>query len=85
MSGSHDKGYSWFRITGMPKQKGHRASWILHYGEVPDDFHVLHKCDVRNCVNPDHLFLGTNQDNIEDKVRKGRQGRRGPVKKFFCP
>ena len=58
----------------------HRLSWILHNGKIPkgSGYHgtcVLHKCDVRNCVNPRHLFLGTNVDNINDKVKKNRHAK----------
>lgn len=49
-----------------------RAVWEMLYGQIEDGDCVLHKCDNPNCVNPDHLFLGTQVDNIEDMVAKGR-------------
>lgn len=61
----------------------HRYSYWLHKGEIGSLF-VLHKCDNRVCVNPDHLFLGTQKDNQEDMKRKGRHvhGERSPHAKL---
>ncbi|MDH4038938.1 MAG: HNH endonuclease [Candidatus Krumholzibacteria bacterium] len=58
-------------------------SWRIHYGEIPAGLCVLHRCDVRHCVRPDHLFLGTRTDNMRDKVEKGRQT--GPARRTHCP
>lgn len=52
--------------------RANRIAWTLYNGEIPIGFSVLHRCDVRCCVNPNHLFLGTQLDNIKDRVRKGR-------------
>ena len=51
----------------------HRAMWEYANGPIPDGLCVLHRCDVPNCVRPDHLFIGTKSDNSADMVSKGRQ------------
>ena len=51
----------------------HRAAYECFVGPIPDGIHVCHRCDVRYCVNPAHLFLGTNLDNIHDSMKKGRR------------
>jgi len=68
------KGYGFFRYSHAEKERlAHRFAWRFAHGNVPEGMHVLHKCDTPACVNPDHLFLGTNDDNCRDKVSKKRQ------------
>jgi hypothetical protein len=50
----------------------HRASYIAYNGDIPNGLWVLHQCDIPCCVNPDHLSLGTRQDNVDDREAKGR-------------
>jgi len=64
--------YGVTRLNGIPIA-AHRASWIIHRGKIPSGKFILHRCDVRRCVNPDHLFLGTAKDNADDMIKKGRQ------------
>ncbi len=66
-----DTGYGRIYSNGK-EESAHRVSWMLFYGEIPPGLLVLHSCDNRPCVRPDHLFLGTHEDNTQDMLRKGR-------------
>ena len=67
-------GYGAFRpgIRPRPQEGAHRLAWQLWRETDIANMQVLHRCDVPLCVNPDHLFLGTHQDNVNDKCKKGR-------------
>lgn len=64
------QGYGRISINNVNKL-AHRAAYEFMVGPI-GDLHVLHRCDNPSCVNPDHLWLGTNLDNVADKVAKGR-------------
>ena len=66
-------GYGSFRCGFFPGEtRAHRISWILANGPIPKKMHILHRCDNPECVRPDHLFIGTNYDNIVDRMKKDR-------------
>jgi hypothetical protein len=65
-------GYGRLNVAGV-NRVAHRLSWELHRGSILSGLQVLHHCDVRMCVNPEHLFLGTQPDNVRDMIAKGRQ------------
>lgn len=72
--GSYRGEYGRLKIDGET-HAAHRLSFRLFNGAIPCGMHVLHLCDVTICVNPDHLFLGTEADNHADKAAKGRSAR----------
>lgn len=67
--GSHGYGQMTFMLKGMVT---HRASYEVFCGPIPKGKMILHKCDYRRCINPEHLFIGTAQDNTNDMIAKGR-------------
>lgn len=71
----NDRGYGQFKVLpgqGHAPMKAHRFSWELHFGPIPAGLVVCHRCDVPSCVNPAHLFIGTQGDNLRDMSAKGR-------------
>lgn len=61
-------------------KSGNRASWLVYCGEIPFGALVCHKCDVKGCVNPGHLYLGTASDNVQDSWDRARSDRRERMK-----
>ena len=73
-AGKDKDGYGQF-YDGNKNYRAHRYSWALYYGSIPCGKFICHKCDNPSCVNPDHLFLGSNQENTLDRHKKGRSAR----------
>lgn len=68
---ANEDGYGEFYCNGKV-QKAHRVSWMVHKGQIPAQKQILHRCDNTYCINPDHLFVGTQIDNMRDMAVKGR-------------
>lgn len=66
-----EKGYGAIKVNGKV-QSAHRVSYEAFKGEIPDGLLILHACDNRKCINPDHLSVGTHAENMKDAYQKGR-------------
>ena len=64
-------GYGQFWWHGAPR-KAHQVAYQLFVGSIPEGLHVLHHCDNRKCVNPEHLYVGTHTDNMQDRSARLR-------------
>lgn len=71
--GQKDKdGYGQYRISSHSKwTKAHRESYLLFIGDFDDHLFVLHQCDNKTCINPSHLYPGTQQQNVQDMIERG--------------
>lgn len=68
---AHTRRYGQVTVGGV-SYSAHRYAWMTTYGPIPDGMLVCHHCDTTNCVRPEHLFIGTQHDNVQDMLSKGR-------------
>lgn len=73
--GISSNGYGNVNLATGGTRSAHRVAWEQEYGPIPKGMFVLHRCDNKLCIRPQHLFLGTQADNVADKVSKNRQAR----------
>lgn len=73
-AGLFTNGYGAFAVNGN-NRKANRVAFEIAYGPIPEGLFVCHHCDNRLCVRPDHLFLGTGKDNMQDATQKGRMAK----------
>jgi hypothetical protein len=87
MGSTDNKGYAFVgkHPNASKNIYGHRWAYEYFVSPIPEGMNVLHRCDVRNCLNPDHLFLGTHSDNMADMKAKGRARSGGPKRRRFTP
>ena len=78
-------GYATFHVTGAGKRLAHRFLWESLFGPVPGGRVLCHRCDVRACVNPDHLYVGTHKQNAKDCSARGRAAGSGRGKNKLTP
>lgn len=76
------RGYGKFKLGNL--MEAHRAAWLLFKGPIPNGMQVLHHCDTKQCVNPAHLFVGTQIDNMRDAISKGSYGGVENLLKTHC-
>lgn len=67
----YPNGYGWLKVFGQ-NTLAHRFSYELHNGPIPDGMEIMHSCDVKHCINPDHLRAGTHQENMKEAQERGR-------------
>jgi hypothetical protein len=79
LAGKFSDGYGTFAVRvedgSMVSERAHRVSFEMHYGPIPDGMQVLHDCDNRPCVRPDHIYAGTHEDNMRDRDKRNRTSR----------